>query len=184
MFAKLKRFAWPFAVWLSVALAGLIPEPSSAAAQTTDPPSASSRQQAASAPARKLDHSGRKRVGKASFYAKKFTGRTMANGKKMNPRGNNAASKTLPLGTTAKVKNLETGQSAVVKIEDRGPFVKGRIIDLSPSTAEKIGIGREEGIAKVEVTPIAVPQPDGSIKPGAAAGDVETGQHLTGERGQ
>lgn len=184
MFAKLKRFALLFAVWVAVAAAGFIPELSSAAGKTTDPPSASSRQQAASAPARKLDHSGRKRVGKASFYAKKFTGRKMASGKKMNPRGNNAASKTLPLGTTARVKNIETGQSAVVKIEDRGPFVKGRIIDLSPSTAEKIGIGREEGIGKVEVTPIAVPQPDGSIKPGAAAGNVETAPHATGDRGQ
>ncbi len=87
-----------------------------------------------------LDHSGRKRVGKASFYAKMFHGRKMANGKRMDPRDDNAASKTLPLGTTAKVTNLETGRSAVVTIEDRGPYVKGRIVDLSPATAQSIGI--------------------------------------------
>ena len=121
-----------------------------------------------------LDHSGRKRVGKASFYAKMFNGRKMANGKRMDPRDDNAASKTLPLGTTAKVTNLETGRSAVVTIEDRGPYVKGRIVDLSPATAQSIGITQQNGLADVEVTPIAVPQPDGSVKPGAAAGETAT----------
>jgi len=94
-----------------------------------------------------LDHSGRKRVGKASFYAKMFHGRKMANGKRMDPRDDNAASKTLPLGTTAKVTNLETGRSAVVTIEDRGPYVKGRIVDLSPATAQSIGITSQNGLA-------------------------------------
>ena len=129
---------------------------------------ASSRPVTSSAKA-KPDLSGRKRVGKASFYAKKFAGRKMADGSTMKQQGNNAASKTLPLGTTAKVTNLETGQSAVIKIQDRGPHIKGRIVDLSPVTAQKIGIDKEEGVAKVEVAPIAVPLPDGSVKPGAAA---------------
>lgn len=118
-----------------------------------------------------LDLSGRKRVGKASFYAKKFNGRKMADGTRMNPQQHHAASKTLPLGTTAKVTNLETGQSAVVTIRDRGPYVAGRIVDLTPATAEKVGLDRKEGLATVEVAPIAVPQPDGSVKPGAAAAD-------------
>jgi rare lipoprotein A len=118
-----------------------------------------------------LDWSGRKRVGKASFYAKKFAGRTMADGTPMHLHGDNAASKTLPLGTTAKVTNLETGQSAVVTIRDRGPYVKGRIVDLSPSTAQQIGIEPHEGIAKVEVAPIAVPLPDGTLKLGATDKD-------------
>jgi rare lipoprotein A len=87
----------------------------------------------------------------------------------MDPQGSNAASTTLPLGTTAKVTNLATGQSTVVSIEDRGPYVKGRIIDLSPGTARKIGITRHDGIAKVAVAPISVPLPDGTVKPGVAA---------------
>jgi rare lipoprotein A len=119
----------------------------------------------------KLDRSGRKRVGKASFYAKKFTGKKMADGTKMDPHDDNAASKTLPLGTKAKVTNLETGQSTDVTIQDRGPYVKGRIVDLSPSTAKKIGITPDEGVAKVEVAPIEVPQPDGTVKSGAAVPD-------------
>ncbi|HTD75360.1 MAG TPA: septal ring lytic transglycosylase RlpA family protein [Steroidobacteraceae bacterium] len=116
-----------------------------------------------------LDRSGEKRLGKASFYHHMFSGRTMANGKRMNPAHNNAASRTLPLGTTAKVTNLETGKSAVVTIQDRGPYVDGRIVDLSPATAQEIGITRRQGVAKVEVSPIAVPLANGRIRLGAAA---------------
>lgn len=111
-----------------------------------------------------LDFSGRRRIGIASFYADFFAGRRMADGLPMNPRGNNAASRTLPLGTIARVTNLKTHRSALVTIRDRGPYVQGRIVDLSPSTARQIGITRRLGIAKVRVTPIAIPQRDGRIK--------------------
>jgi rare lipoprotein A (peptidoglycan hydrolase) len=115
------------------------------------------------------DLSAHKRIGKASYYARQFFGRTMADGAPMNPRGNNAASRTLPLGTVARVTDVDTGKTAIVKIEDRGPYIKGRIVDLSPSTARKIGITPHIGVAQVVVTPIAVPLPDGRIKLGAAA---------------
>jgi rare lipoprotein A len=118
------------------------------------------------------DTTGHKRVGKASVYAKRFAGQKMADGSRMQPKANNAASNTLPLGTTAKVTNMDTGESAVVKIEDRGPYVKGRIVDLSPATAEKIGLDPKEGVAKVSVVPIAVPLPNGEVKSGAAAHDA------------
>jgi rare lipoprotein A len=115
------------------------------------------------------DLSGQERIGIASFYADNFGGRPMANGAPMDLNGNNAASRTLPLGTKAKVTNLETGKSATVVIADRGPYVQGRIVDLSPATARKIGITRRQGLSPVVVAPITVPQPDGTIKPGAAA---------------
>jgi rare lipoprotein A len=99
----------------------------------------------------------RPEVGKASIYADKFANRKMANGRRMDPTDDNAASKTLPLGTRALVKNLETGKSAVVTIEDRGPHVPGRIVDLSPATAEQIGLQRRQGLAQVEVVPLEVP---------------------------
>lgn len=140
---------------------------STAAAQTAE--SGQGRLNAAASNPSKLDRSGKKQVGKASLYARKFAGRKMADGTPMNPRDDNAASKTLPLGTTAKVTNLETGQSAVVTVQDRGPYVPGRIIDLSPASAEQIGLTREKGIARVEVAPITVPLPDGSVKRGAGA---------------
>jgi rare lipoprotein A len=122
------------------------------------PPAAQAADEAAPAKPQ-LDRTGRKRVGKASFYADRFAGRTMADGSPMRPEADNAASKTLPLGTKALVTNLETGRTAKVTIRDRGPYVKGRIVDLSPSTARKIGIDRKEGVARVEVVPIEVPAP-------------------------
>jgi rare lipoprotein A len=117
----------------------------------------------------KLDRSGKKRIGRASFYAPMFEGRKMANGNRMNPQEDNAASRTLPLGTTAKVTNLETGKSALVTIQDRGPYVGGRIVDLSPATARQIGITPRKGVANVEVSPIAVPLQNGGVKLGDAA---------------
>jgi len=119
------------------------------------------------------DLSGRTRFGIASFYAEKFAGKEMADGTKMDQHSDNAASKTLPLGTTAMVTNTETGQSAQVTIQDRGPYVVGRIVDLSVSTARKIGITQDMGIATVTVAPISVPLPDGSTKRGAAMLDAK-----------
>jgi rare lipoprotein A len=85
----------------------------------------------------------------------------MADGTRMDPRNDNAASKTLPLGTVARVTNLETGRSAVVTIKDRGPYVKGRIVDLSPATARELGISRANGVAQVEVMPLSMPSAEG-----------------------
>jgi rare lipoprotein A len=122
-----------------------------------------------------IDWSGLARTGEASFYADEFAGRTMADGTAMDPQGDNAASRTLPLGTTARVTNLKTGQQAVVTIQDRGPYVQGRIVDLSPSTARKVGITKDMGVARVEVAPIAMPKTGegrkaASTRPGAATG--------------
>jgi rare lipoprotein A len=129
----------------------------------------------------KLDYSGRKRVGVASFYAQKFAGRKMADGNRMDPHGNNAASRTLPLGTTARVTNLETGQNAIIQIQDRGPYVKGRIIDLSPSTARAIGIDKETGVALVQVVPIEIPPRDGANVVGTAATSRRADDRGSGE---
>lgn len=92
--------------------------------------------------------------GQASFYhPDRFTGRPMANGEPFDPGSNSAAHRTLPLGTVAEVTNLRNGESRTVVIEDRGPFVRGRIIDVSPRTADELGM-RESGTAPVEVRPV------------------------------
>ncbi|WP_254074220.1 septal ring lytic transglycosylase RlpA family protein [Burkholderia sp. S171] len=127
---------------------------------------------AQAAPHTGLDRSGKPRKGKASYYGREFYSKKMADGTPMNPQSNVAASKTLPLGTKARVTNLENGNNAVVDIRDRGPYVKGRIVDVSPTTADKLGL-KENGTAPVEVKPIAVPQPDGSVKPGAGAAETK-----------
>jgi rare lipoprotein A len=51
-----------------------------------------------------------------------------------------AAHKTLPLGTRVRVFNLSNGREVVVVITDRGPFRRGRIIDVSRSAAQKLGL--------------------------------------------
>ena len=124
-----------------------------------------------------LDRSGKPRKGKASYYGKSFHGKKMADGTPMDPDANIAASRTLPLGTKAEVTNLENGKSEVVEIRDRGPYVDGRIVDVSPKVAEKLDM-KEDGVAPVVVTPLEIPQPDGSIKLGAGenAGETSSGQ--------
>lgn len=116
------------------------------------------------------DRSGKKRIGIASYYHRMFSGRKMADGNLFDPNGINAASKTLPLGTFAVVTNLHNNKSVVVRIQDRGPYVDGRIVDLSPRVAEEIGI-THKGLGKVEVTPITVPMPDGTLRVGEAGRD-------------
>lgn len=97
--------------------------------------------------------------GEASYYGRRFHGRQMANGERFDPQSNSAAHRTLPLGTVARVTNLENGKSAVVEVEDRGPYARGRIIDVSPRTAERLDM-KEEGTARVAVTPLRVPPQD------------------------
>ncbi len=122
-----------------------------------------------------IDQSGRKEKGRASFYAHHFSNRKMADGHRMNPNSDVAASKTLPLGSVAKVTNLENGKTATVKIEDRGPYVKGRVVDLAPKVADQLDL-KEKGVAPVEVKPITLPQPDGSVKLGAGAAGSSSGE--------
>jgi rare lipoprotein A len=64
--------------------------------------------------------------------------------------GYTAAHKTLPLGSKVKVTNLYNGRWVLVRINDRGPFVQGRLIDLSPSAAQAIGI-YNSGLGKVQL---------------------------------
>jgi rare lipoprotein A len=145
---------------------GVAPPSAPVASANASPPQPS---HSASKATPRLDRSGRKRFGKASFYAGNFVGRKMADGTTMNPRADNAASKTLPLGTVAKVTNLETGKSAVVTIRDRGPYVDGRIVDLTPATAQKIGLALRQGVTRVVVAPIQIPLANGDVKYGAGA---------------
>ena len=121
------------------------------------------------------DQTGRKEKGKASFYSSRFNHRKMANGKRLNPDAHVAASKTLPLGSVASVTNLENGKSTTVRIEDRGPYVNGRIVDLTPKAADELDMNHK-GVVPVEVKPITLPKPDGTVVLGAGAADASPQQ--------
>lgn len=94
---------------------------------------------------------GYQETGIASWYGKKFHGRKTSNGEIYDMHAETAAHKTLPMGTMLLVKNLENGRNTVVRINDRGPFVKGRIIDLSYTSAQEIGLV-QNGTAKITIT--------------------------------
>jgi peptidoglycan lytic transglycosylase len=85
--------------------------------------------------------------GIASFYSDE---QQTANGEKFNPRALTAAHKSLPFGTRLRVTNVATGRSVTVRINDRGPYVRGRVVDVSYSAAESLGIVGK-GIAKVKL---------------------------------
>jgi len=70
-----------------------------------------------------------------------------------------AAHPTLPFGTKLRVTNVTNGRSVVVRINDRGPYVPGRVVDLSESAAESLGMV-ERGVVKVKLD--VVQKPSGS----------------------
>ena len=59
-----------------------------------------------------------------------------------------ASHRSLPLGTVVRVKNKRDGREASVRTNDKGPFVRGRIIDLTPAAGKVLGFS---GIADVSL---------------------------------
>ena len=102
-------------------------EPSSASATTT-PPHVASR-------------------GMASFYTE---GTRTASGEKFDSHEMTAAHPSLPFGTHLRVTNMSTGKSVTVRVNDRGPFVRGRVVDVSYSAAQQLGMVHS-GVANVKV---------------------------------
>jgi rare lipoprotein A len=70
--------------------------------------------------------------GIASKYGRD-SGNRVACGGELNEGALTAAHRSLPCGT-------RVGKSVAVTINDRGPFVRGRVIDLSPAAARAIGM--------------------------------------------
>ena len=114
----------------------------------------SAPQPVATAPDASVNAAGTE-IGKASIYSKSLTGKPTASGTPLDASADVAASNSLPLGSKAKVTNLQTGKSAVVTVEDRGRLKKGRLVDLTPGTARRIGLSQKQGIAPVAVQPVA-----------------------------
>jgi rare lipoprotein A len=92
----------------------------------------------------------KKEVGMASYYANKFEGRRTASGDVYHHDSLTAAHKTLPFGTKLRITHIANGRSVVVRVNDRGMKGLNRVVDLSQSAAEKLGM-ISSGVAKVEV---------------------------------
>ena len=86
--------------------------------------------------------------GMASWYGKRFHGQKTASGEMYDMYAMSAAHPILPIPSYARITSLRTGRQVVVRINDRGPFVRGRVIDLTPAAARAIGFN---GLAPVSL---------------------------------
>jgi rare lipoprotein A len=86
-------------------------------------------------------------TGIASIYG--YKGGKTASGERASPGQLTAAHKSLPFGTMVQVTNKKNGRTVTVRINDRGPFIRGRIIDLTPAAASQLGFS---GLAPVVVS--------------------------------
>jgi len=84
-----------------------------------------------------------------SGIASVYSGGRTANGEVASAGRLTAAHRSLPFGTIVRVTHRGTGRSVVVRINDRGPFVRGRVIDLTPAAAHAIGFS---GLAPVTLS--------------------------------
>jgi rare lipoprotein A len=84
--------------------------------------------------------------------ASEYIGEPTANGEYARASALTAAHRTLPFGTMIEVTNIRTGHSVVVRINDRGPFIRGRVIDLTPAGTRAIG---SSGLAPVTLTVVS-----------------------------
>ncbi|WP_426614292.1 septal ring lytic transglycosylase RlpA family protein [Bradyrhizobium sp. McL0616] len=84
--------------------------------------------------------------GVASFYSDTET----ASGEKFDKNELTAAHPTLPFGTKLRVTDVSSGRFVTVRVNDRGPFVRGRVVDISPSAAEALGMV-DKGLANVRL---------------------------------
>ncbi len=100
-----------------------------------------------------------KAVGVCSWYDESTwlglkRGRTSL-GEKVMPWHLIGAHKTLPLPCMVRVTNLENGNTVKIRLNDRGPFITGRLLDVSPRAARKLGF-RAKGLATVRVEVLSV----------------------------
>jgi rare lipoprotein A len=84
--------------------------------------------------------------GVASFYSDTET----ASGERFDKNELTAAHPSLPFGTKLRVTNTNTGKSVTVRVNDRGPYVPGRVVDVSYSAAQALGMVRS-GTANVKL---------------------------------
>lgn len=97
-------------------------------------------------------------TGGASYYGSRG-GRT-ASGERVNPKALTAAHRTLRFGTIVKVTEVKSGKSVEVRITDRGPFIRGRVIDLTPAGFARLApLARGVITVRVEVVKEAPPLP-------------------------
>jgi rare lipoprotein A (peptidoglycan hydrolase) len=107
----------------------------------------------------------KRQTGLASWYGPGFFDRRTASGERFDPGDMAAAHRTLPFGTRIRVTNLENGRRVVLRVNDRGPYKKGRVLDVTPIAAKRLGF-QHIGVARVRIDVLKWP------RPGARFGDA------------
>lgn len=97
--------------------------------------------------------------GIASWYDEsKFFGFVRGNtslGERVGRMDISGAHKTLPIPCRVEVTNLSNGKSLKMRLNDRGPFIAGRIIDVTPRAASKLGF-KDKGLTQVRVEILSI----------------------------
>jgi rare lipoprotein A len=84
--------------------------------------------------------------GIASAYPRSYQGRRTASGEHLDTNAMTCAHKRYPFGSMLRVTAGE--KSITCRVTDRGPFMRGRVIDLTPVAARALGFS---GLAQVTI---------------------------------
>ena len=90
-------------------------------------------------------------TGYACIYSQSLCGGAVATGGKLHCDELTAAHRTIKFGSKVRITNLENDKSVIVTINDRGPYSKKDIVDMTPTSAKKIGLTMDEGRVRVKI---------------------------------
>jgi rare lipoprotein A len=95
-------------------------------------------------------------VGMASWYSVADNGTTTASGIPFSDHKNTCAHRTHKFGTKLQVTNTRNGKTTTCVVTDRGPYIKGRVVDLSPVGAAELGM-KSSGLAPIQIAVVTDP---------------------------
>ena len=119
-------------------------------------------------------------TGIASIYG--YNGSKTASGERANPGGLTAAHRTLPFGTQIRVTNKRNGKTVVVRINDRGPFIRGRVIDLTPAGARALGFSGLAPVTLARASGVAIGPGEASFASATPAKPDQSPRRASGEK--
>jgi len=126
---------------------------------------------------------GRVKLVRASFYddCKVDPGNPctkLSSGEAFRPdRADNAASPVYPNGTVLVLWNPTNNRAARVRINNAGPYVKGRLLDVSRATAQRLGF-IDAGVTELQIRVVAAPPTDDNTRTAEAR---DAGLKMTGD---
>lgn len=112
-------------------------------------------------------------TGRVTWYKRSRHTHTTSSGEALDDALFTAAHRTLPLGSFVRVVDTATGNAVIVRINDRGPFTRDFIIDLTKSSADALGVFRNNKMI-VQLEPLSAPP--GADHPSVPVSTLPTGK--------